>query len=127
MKSPEPKSPANGLTREKSLALIPEKNRDAVENRMESGTVVLSYPIVLRPFFERLAMRFSKEPAAPRMRKLALDELGTWVWDRVDGKRRVRELVSAFCREFDVLPAEAEASITRFLFELGKRGLIGMR
>ncbi|MEW5734502.1 MAG: PqqD family protein [Thermodesulfobacteriota bacterium] len=127
MKSRNPKTPESDLTRRGALAAVPEKNIAVIETRQESGTVMLAYPVVFKPWVAALVRRFSPRAEDRPMRRLALDELGTWVWDRLDGKRRVFEIIDDFSREQDVLPSEAEASVTRFLYELGKRGLIGLR
>jgi hypothetical protein len=60
-------------------------------------------------------------------KKLQLDELGTQVWKLVDNRRTVREIVREFARSHQLMEKEAEVAVTRFLRELGKRGLIGLR
>jgi hypothetical protein len=61
------------------------------------------------------------------MKKFQLDELGTAVWNLMDGKRSVRQLVKIFAGTHRLEPREAEVSVTQFIRELGRRGLIGMR
>jgi hypothetical protein len=49
------------------------------------------------------------------------------VWNLMDGKRSVRQLVKIFAGTHRLEPREAEVSVTQFIRELGRRGLIGMR
>lgn len=60
-------------------------------------------------------------------KKLQLDALGTEVWDLIDGRRSVRKIIQRFAETHRLHPREAEVSVTRFLRELGKRGLIGLQ
>jgi hypothetical protein len=60
-------------------------------------------------------------------KKLQLDALGTSVWDLVDGKRSVRRITQIFAETHRLENKEAEVSVTRFIRELGKRGLLGLR
>lgn len=63
----------------------------------------------------------------PVRRKLQLDELGTWVWNCLDGHHSVEQIISKFAHVHQLHPKEAEVSVTQFLRALGQRGLIGMR
>ena len=57
------------------------------------------------------------------MKKIELDELGTEVWDLLDGRRSVRHLIKSFAGTHQLEPREAEVSVTQFIRELGRRGL----
>ena len=57
----------------------------------------------------------------------ALTHIPTEVWGLLDGKRSVRELIAVFADRHRMHPKEAEFSVARFLRELGRRGLIGLR
>ena len=60
-------------------------------------------------------------------RKLQLDELGTQVWDLIDGRITVQSLIQRFADNYQLQLKEAEVSVTRFLRELGQRGIVGLR
>ena len=120
-----PKGPT--ISRAEALDRIPVKNRQISENRLESGEVVIHYPVTMRPFFAGLAKRFGGQEARTQIKKLQLDELGTSVWNLMDGKRSVRQLVKMFAGAHQLEAREAEVSVTQFIRELGRRGLIGMR
>ncbi len=61
------------------------------------------------------------------MRKLHLDTLGTDAWNLVDGKSTVMGIIDAFATQHQLYHKEAEVSVTLFLRELGKRGILGMK
>ena len=121
----KPQGPS--ISRADALNRIPIKNRLISENRLETGEVILNYPVTMRPLFAGLIKRFGGPEVQTQMKKLQLDELGTSVWDLMDGKRTVRQLVNAFAGKHRLEPREAEVSVTQFMRELGRRGLIAMR
>jgi len=121
----KPKGPSIG--RAEALDRIPVKNRQISENRLETGEIVISYPVTIRSFFSGLAKRFGGQEVQAQMKKLQLDELGTSVWNLMDGNRSVRQLVKMFAEMHQLDTREAEVSVTQFIRELGRRGLIGMR
>ena len=121
------KSKGPSISRAEALDRIPVKNRQISENRLESGEVVIHYPVIMRPFFAGLAKRFGGQEAQIQIKKLQLDELGTSVWNLLDGERSVRQLVKMFAGTHQLEIREAEVSVTQFIRELGRRGLIGMR
>jgi hypothetical protein len=123
--SKRPKGPT--ISRAEALDRIPVKNRQISENRLETGEVVIHYPVTMRPFFTGLAKRFGGREAQIQIKKLQLDELGTSVWNLMDGDRSVRQLVKMFAETHQLEIREAEVSVTQFIRELGRRGLIGMR
>jgi hypothetical protein len=120
-----PKGPT--ISRAEALNRIPVKNRQITENRLETGEVIIHYPVTMRPFFAGLAKRFGGQEAQIQIKKLQLDELGTLVWNLIDGERSVRQVVKMFAATHRLESREAEVSVTQFIRELGRRGLIGMR
>jgi len=121
----KPKGPS--VSRAQALGRIPVKNRQISENRLETGEIVISYRVTMRSFFSGLAKRFGGPEVQTQMKKLQLDELGTSVWNLMDGNRSVRQLVKIFAATHQLETREAEVSVTQFLRELGRRGLIAMK
>jgi hypothetical protein len=121
------KPEGSSISRAEALNRIPVKNRQISEDRLETGEVVINYPVSMRPLFAGLVKRFGGPQVQTQMKKLQLDELGTSVWDLVDGKRSVRQMVNTFAGTHRLEPREAEVSVTQFMRELGRRGLIAMR
>ena len=114
------------LSRDEALSCIPVKSEAIKAFRTDKDVVRLSYPLVVKPWIAELARRFGSTPEAPPARQLELDELGSLTWDLIDGHRTVSDIIRQFNRQTKVHPKEAEAAVTRFLRELGRRGIIGM-
>ena len=57
---------------------------------------------------------------------LVLNESAAWIWQeaQAQGDFTAESLVARACEEYDVTPEEAEASVTEFLEQLDKEGLI---
>jgi hypothetical protein len=114
------------ITRADALGCTPVKNRHVRESRLESGEVVVHYPVAVHPWVARLVRFLGKEAAAPRDGKLQLDALGTAVWGMIDGERSLRRIVAAFAASHQLEAREAEIAVTQFVRELGRRGLVGL-
>ena len=120
----KPKGPT--ITRAEALDRIPVKNIQISEQRLETGDVLISYPVTIRPFFASLVRRFGGSEEQVQTKKLQLDALGSSVWDLLDGKRSVRQLIKIFAETHQLQTREAEVAVTQFIRELGRRGLIGL-
>lgn len=127
MKASEYRSPSYPDDRGVALACRPVKNLGVEAQRMESGDLILTYPVVVRPWLDRLLGRLGRKSPQPLRRKVQLDALGTQVWGWIDGVRTVGEIVAAFGEAHKLPQREAELSVTAFVRMLGKRGLIGLR
>ena len=53
-----------------------------------------------------------------------LNELGTLIWQLIDGKNTITQIVDGICSAYDVTPEEAEKDILEFLKLLETGGLI---
>jgi len=115
------------ISRTEALQCTPVKNMHVAEERLETGEILLSYPVTSRPWIAGLAKRLDIPQDSSRLKKLQLDILGTTVWDMMDGRRTASQIIQAFAEKYRLYPKESEVSVTRFLRELGKRGLIGLR
>jgi Coenzyme PQQ synthesis protein D (PqqD) len=115
------------MTRAEALKFKPVKSNRVRENRLETGEVILTYPIDIRPWIDRIVKRFGGKASTAVDRKLQLDELGTAVWEQIDGERSVKQVIQWFAKKYQLHTKEAEVSVSRFLRELGKRGLIGLK
>lgn len=122
-KRPEPAS--DHLDRGAALACVPLVAPGLSWQQDEQGEVLIEYPLMVKPFFHSLLARF--HPQTPETKKLQLDGLGSQVWLMLDGRRQVKEIITAFAEANDLSPAEAEQAVTLFLRNLGRRGLIVLR
>ncbi|WP_136809695.1 PqqD family protein [Desulfosediminicola flagellatus] len=124
-KSPPPKTP--GLSRDDALACIPDIAPSIEWQADDSGTILVEYQLAIKPLLLAIFRRFNKNQPKRMTRKLQLDSLGSRVWTYIDGKRTVSAIISEFALETTITRQEAEQSVTTFLRELGKRGLIILR
>lgn len=115
------------LTKNQAMTLVPVKNIDSTETRLESGDIVLTYPVTMRPWMAKWIRRIKGPSPQIGSRKLQLDGLGSQVWNMIDGRRTVREIADAFAGSHQLEAREAEVAVTQFLRDLGKRGLIGLQ
>jgi hypothetical protein len=115
------------ISRAEALQCTPVKNIDVRETRLDGGETLLTYTVTVRPWFVGLVKRLGGASDGTHLKKLQLDPLGTDVWDLVDGRRSVRSIVAQFAQIHRLHPKEAEVSVTVFLRELGKRGLVGLK
>ncbi len=128
MKVFKKKPVASRMTRLEALAFKPVKSQQVSEIRLETGEVVIEYPLAVRPLIAAVARRLGKsQQDLVQTKKLQLDALGTSVWDLVDGKHSVRRMITIFAETHRLENREAEVSVTQFIRELGKRGLLGLR
>jgi len=127
MKLFKKKSKGLAMTRAEALKFTPVKNTLIRETRLETGEVILTYPVVIRPWIDRVVTRFGGKENKAIEKKLQLDELGTAVWEQIDGERSVRQVIQWFAKKYQLHTKEAEVSVSRFIKELGKRGLIGLK
>ena len=114
------------LTRDQALACIPVRNNVINWDVLDSGLVQVEYVLVLKPFLQSIFKRFGNNPSELPTRKLQLDALGSQVWQMIDGRRTTSQLIEEFARYHGISTQEAEQSITLFLRELGRRGLIAL-
>ena len=115
------------MSRTDSLNCTPIKNAEVDETVLETGELRLAYPVNIRPWASFLLRRVGGNSVQRSKRKLQLDALGTAVWNLLDGRRTVRQVVDNFSRKHRLHPKEAEAAVTQFIRELGRRGLIGLK
>lgn len=118
---------AEGPKRSEALDCIPIKNDEIEESRLESGELLLCYPMIIRPWLAGLFKRLGGNSERTVIKKLQLDTLGAEVWELIDDDARVRDVIRRFASNHRLTQREAEVAVTRFLRELGKRGLIGLR
>ena len=127
MKVSEKKGKQNESSRREALKCRPVKNPEVIAVRTETGDMLLTYPVTLRPWLVRIYKRFGKSSETTQFKNLQLDQLGTEVWEMINGRWSVERMIEGFMEKHRLHPKEAEAAITSFLRDLGKRGLIAMK
>jgi hypothetical protein len=121
------KEPPPQINRAESLACIPVILPAITWEKQDSGEILIEYPLVLKPLLKAIFMRFNKEKTEKLTKKLQLDGLGSQVWSCIDGQRNVQEIIAEFATASTITNQEAELSVTTFIRELGRRGLIILR
>lgn len=53
-----------------------------------------------------------------------LNEAGTAIWEKIDGKRTVHDIVDVLLVEYDAAPQTIKSDVTSFINELIEAGLI---
>ncbi len=53
-----------------------------------------------------------------------LNEVGTLVWQLMDGQTKLNQIVEAICKEYDIVPEEAEKDVIELIGSLETAGLI---
>lgn len=94
---------------------------------LDNGEILIEYPLQLKPFFIQLISRFRKTREQKLSKKLQLDKVGSLVWQMFDGQNDVRKIIRAVAKEKNLTLQEAEISVTTFIRDLGRRGLILIR
>jgi len=115
-----------GPGRAQALACTPIRNPEVEEKKTADG-VLLRYPVEIKPWFQSIFKRMSNRDSNIIMRRLELDVLGSSVWQMVDGKQTVADIVEQFRTTHQLGAREAELAVTGFLKDLGKRTLIAMK
>lgn len=102
----------------KNPVLTWEKTRD---KKTKEEVVEITFPLKKGKW---LQFR-SKIYKIPDKRRVALDKIGSFVWERCDGERRVADIAQDLADKYKLVRQEAEVSLSSYLQQLAKRGFIG--
>ena len=120
-------SPDKTITRDHALECIPVRNPQITENKNDDNELCLTYQVRIRPWFQNIVQKITGRENDIIERKLQLDALGSSVWQMIDGKTKVIDIINNFKKTHQLNHREAEISVTAFCKELGKRGLSVIR
>jgi len=109
---------AEAEQRQRFLNSYPVRNPSVITNVDDKGMVELQIPLK-KP--SRL-LRFFITP--PQKKVIKLDRLGSFVWQRCDGKHRVQDIVDEMSAQFKLTHAECSASLSAFMKDLSRRRLV---
>ncbi len=119
--------PGTAPSRNRALDCIPVKNPQVREEADRQGEIRLHYQVQVRPWFQGVVKKITRSESSLISRTLQLDPLGASVWQMIDGKQSVHNIIEVFQAIHQLNRREAEVSVTTFFKELGKRGLLAMR
>ncbi len=115
-----PKKPK--IDRKQALAVVPVRN-SLIEWERKGKEVHLTIPVRN----DRVARLFKRlVRSLPDKREVALDEVGSRVWELCNGERNINEIIGSISKNYKLTRREAEASVTMFLQTLAKRSYIGL-
>lgn len=118
------KQPPIRVNRDQALNCIPAVTPGVHWQEQTDGHVLIEYPISIKPLLQAVFKRFNGGKEESMTKKLQLDAYGTRVFRQIDGEKSVRSIIEEFAVETTVTRQEAELSVTTFLRELGRRGII---
>lgn len=121
------KRPAQQINREEALRCIPQVTPAVHWRQLENGDILIEYQLAIKPMLQAIFKRFNQGKTEEIKKKLQLDSHGSRVFSYIDGEKTVREIIEDFARATTITRQEAELSVTTFLRELGKRGIILLR
>lgn len=110
------------LTRDEALSARPVRNPVVSWERQDSGRVLLTVPLELKPWMKLAKLLVQ----VPTERQIELDELGSDVWCWCDGETSVEGLTARLAKAHKLNQREAEVSLTNYLQTLARRRLIGL-
>ena len=113
-----PQTPA--IDRRQSLDAIPVRNGGITPATRAGGQLDL---VIRTPRRPGLLARFMPPMLEKRFK---LDELGSFVFNQIDGERTVAQIMEAFRARFRLNRRETEISVAAFLRLLAERRLISI-
>ena len=111
------------LSREQSLAARPLRNSNLTVSRDDDGNALIVIPR-RETWWANAVAKFLR---MPDKKKIALDEIGTAVWDQCDGRHTVQSIIDNFVEKYKLNRREAEVSMFAYFKELTQRGFIGFQ
>jgi len=105
------------------LASVPHRNAAAKVTAQADGTLVVTVKLN-RPGWLMPPLSWMIRPAPER--KMALDAIGTAIWNWCDGRRTLEEIIDAFAKEYALTFHEARVAVTGFMKSLVARGILAV-
>jgi hypothetical protein len=109
------------FSKEQVLASKPLRNPNLEWTKNEEGEIV----ITIRRRSDWKAKALGLLFPVPQQRTIVLDEPGTFVWTLCDGETDIHTMMRKLAQQYQLNIKEAELSLTTYLRNMGKRGLVG--
>ncbi len=109
------------FSKEQVLASKPLRNPQIEWERNEDGEIVVTIRRRSNWKVKALGLLFP----IPNQRTIVLDGPGTFVWEMCDGDTDIQTMIRRLAQRYQLNLKEAELSLTTYLRNLGKRGLVG--
>ncbi len=91
---------------------------------MDQGTVFVKNPDAVYRIYDGEAVVVLPGEAGDAAERKHLNQVGTLIWDRIDGRATLGDLVEAVVQEYKVAPEEAERDILEFIESLRMQRLV---
>lgn len=108
--------------REQTLRSMPVRNPCVEWHTDEKGEAHLHIPR-RNDWFAKFLTRILR---APEYREIVLDEIGSEIWAKCDGKTSLDRIIDSTCRKHKLTRRECEISTGAYLKTLAERKLIGL-
>jgi len=102
----------------KNPVLTWEKTRD---KKTKEDIIEIIFPVKKGKWLQFWAKFYN----IPDKRRVALDKIGSFVWERCDGERRVADIAQDLADKYKLVRQEAEISLSSYLQQLAKKGFVG--
>lgn len=102
------------------------RNPECEEDQQAKG-MLLRYPVQAKPWLRKIFKTATSREPEIMIRKLQLDSMGSNVWQMIDGKKSVEQISLTFQKQHKLNPREAEISVSEFVQQLGRRGLVALK
>ena len=110
------------FTKKDLLKAVPVRNAAIESRRNEKGEIELSIPRKTGGAMDFLSRIFF----IPSKKRVALDKMGTFVWEQCDTRHTVKHIVRSMQEEFGFDYQHTEKALLIYLQKLVKRGIIGI-
>ena len=111
------------IGKEELLRARPYRNDSLTSERGDNGETLVVFKRK-RTLLVWILARFFH---LPEEKKITLDRIGSEVWGLCDGKNTVKEIVKEFGERHSLDTRDAERSLTAYLGELSRRGMLGLK
>jgi hypothetical protein len=111
------------LSRDQALRTRPIHNPVLEWEKDANGEVVLRIP-QRRDMIGKILCKVFR---APGHRVLALDKVGSDIWELCDGDNSVEAIVAIMCKKYKITRRECETSVGTYLKTLSDRNLVGFQ
>lgn len=115
------RAPGTQRSRAEVMASVPLRNSVVDWTKDESGEVSLIIPAD----HKRILRVLVRVMDLPDKRVVALDAVGSFVWEQCDGEHTFGEVAVLLANQFGMTRRESEASLAEFFRVLGRRGMLG--
>ncbi len=101
------------------LDVIPFRSENITAEKGSDGTVTIAFPRFKYEWMRRFLLPKGMSPDI----HVRLEEHGTAVWELIDGKRTVRQIIEELAEHFDH-EENYESRITAYITQLQKDGFV---